>query len=56
MQVRITPENETLAKEYVELCRQLVSAYDVSDVALVNLMLTEKLREEIKRLKKKAKE
>jgi len=55
MQIRLTNENETLLNTYRELCRLLVPLYNEADGTIVNGMLTDKLREEIKRLKERKK-
>lgn len=56
MQVRISDENQELATQYVELCRKVLPTFHISDVMLVNSLLTDKLRQEIERTKKKLKD
>jgi hypothetical protein len=53
MRVRLTSECENLLREFCDNCRSVVPTYDVSSAKVVNLMLIEKLREEIKRFKTK---
>lgn len=53
MQVRITPENEKLLSEYRQKCQKVISTYSVGDKELVNLLLRDKLNEEIRRMKVK---
>jgi hypothetical protein len=55
MQIRLTPDNEKLLGIYRELCRQVLPAYNEKEGSIVNGMLTEKLRAEIERLKRKGK-
>ena len=53
MQIRLTNDNEKLLGVYRELCRLLIPSYNEKESSIVNGMLTDKLREEISRLKKK---
>lgn len=55
MQVRLSPEHEKLLGIYRELCRQVIPKYDEPEGRIVKGMLTDKLREEIERLKKRSK-
>jgi len=52
--MRLTEQNEKLLEEYRQLFRQMIPTYgEATDVSIVNGMLTDKLREEIKRMKGK---
>lgn len=53
MQVRITPDNQKLLSEYREKCKKVIATYSVGDKELVNLLIAEKLNEEIRRMKGK---
>jgi len=55
MQIRLTSENEREVGVYRELCRQLIPSYNEKEHSIVNGMLKDKLREEIKRLKERKK-
>lgn len=55
MQVRLTTDNENLLETFKELCRQVIPTYNETPTSITNAMLTEKLRQEIERLRKKAK-
>ena len=55
MQVRLTQQNDKLLDEYRKLCRELIPAYNEPDGSIVNGMLTDKLRAEIERMRRKTK-
>lgn len=54
-QINLTADNETLLETFKELCRQVIPTYNETPTSIANAMLTEKLRQEIERLRKKAK-
>lgn len=53
MQVRITPENQKLLSDYRAQCKKVIATYSVGDKELVNLLLKDKLNEEMRRMKGK---
>ena len=52
MQIRLSAQNEELLEEYRKLCRELIPSYNEADGSIVNGILTDKLRQEIQRMKK----
>jgi len=53
MQIRLTQSNNDLLEQYKELCRKLIPAYNEQLGTIANGMLTDKLRDEIERMKKR---
>jgi len=53
LQIRLNTDNEKLLGIYRELCRIAIPAYNEKESSIVNGMLTDKLRAEIDRMKRK---
>lgn len=51
MQIRLTDQNEKLLAEYRTEAKKVLPLYNEADSTIVNGMLTDKLREEIERMK-----